>query len=325
MLASEMGRLQGGRCDRRGSASALLVVLFALSAASGSAQVPAETDAGKPATPTGAAPVAAAPPERAAQASHDVQAPRATAVRTLGPISIDGRVDEEAWAVAQPITEFFQTQPSEGDPISRPTDVRFLYDDDALYVGARLHDSDPVFTRLKKRDASFADTDLFAVYIDTYHDHKTAARFTTNPSAVKKDQSMNPDGSNGDTSWDPVWEVETEVTDQGWSVEMRIPFSQLRFSPADEQFWGLQVERRIRSLQEWAVFAFTPLLERGGVARYGHLDGIRGIQPGRPLELLPYVGGRAGFVHAPRSAEVDFENPFRDARDFGGQVGLDLK
>ena len=238
---------------------------------------------------------------------------------------MDGLPDEEAWAAAPPVTEFWQTRPFEGEHASQRTEARFLYDDEALYVGAMLYTDGPVAARLKRRDSNFADTDLFAVFIDGYHDHQLAYRFVVNAAAVRKDSRAGPDGSNGDTSWDPVWEATTQISDEGWSAEMRIPFSQLRFSPAELQVWGIQIERRDRFTNEWSYSAFTPLLERGGVARFGHLVGMEGIEPARPLELLPYVTGRAERLHVPGSSSVGFANPFQSGADFYGSAGLDLK
>jgi hypothetical protein len=257
--------------------------------------------------------------------SHAASAPQVVAVRLAGSLRMDGLPDEEAWAAAPPVTEYWQTQPFEGEPLSLPTDARFLYDDEALYVGAMLYSDGPVAARLKRRDSSFSDTDLFAVFIDGYHDHQLAYRFVVNAAGVRKDSRANPDGSNGDTSWDPVWEATTQISNEGWSVEMRIPFSQLRFSPGDVQVWGIQVERRDRWTNEWAYSAFTPLLERGGVARYGHLVGIEGIEPARPLELLPYITARAERLHVPANTGTGFADPFRSGSDYFGSAGLDLK
>ena len=256
---------------------------------------------------------------------HGRESPRAVAVRTSESIRVDGILDEDAWTSVPAITDFRQTQPSEGEVLSERTEVRFLYDSEALYVGAHLFDSGPVYARLKRRDASFADTDLFAVFIDGYHDHTRAYRLAVNAAGVRKDSHVNPDGSNGDTSWDPVWQASTQITADGWVAEMRIPFSQLRFSPADVQEWGIQVERKIRHTQEWGYFAFTPLLEAGGIAQYGHLEGIRGVEPGRRLELLPYVTARAERVQPTADPDVGYSDPFRSGSAFVGGAGLDLK
>ena len=255
--------------------------------------------------------------------SHMTSAPQARAVRLTGSLRLDGIPDEEAWASAPPVTDYWQTQPDEGERFSQRMEVRFLYDDDALYVGAMLYNETPVAARLKRRDSSFADTDLFAVFIDGYHDHRSAYRFVVNAAGVRKDSRANPDGSNGDTSWDPVWEADAQISDEGWSAEMRIPFSQLRFSPADVQVWGIQIERRDRFSQEFGYSAFTPLLERGGIARYGHLVGIEGIERARPLELLPYITGRAERLDVP--ASTGLSDPFRSGSDYFGSAGLDLK
>ena len=143
--------------------------------------------------------------------SHDPMAPRAQTVRTAQPIVIDGLLDEGAWMTAPAITEFLQTIPDEGQPVSEETEVRLLYDDDYIYVGAWLWDEGEVFTRLARRDAVVPDADFFAVLFDSYHDHRTAYRFGTWPSGVKKDLIIIAGGGLRDTSWDPVWDLETTI------------------------------------------------------------------------------------------------------------------
>jgi hypothetical protein len=260
------------------------------------------------------------------------ETPTARATRVDTSIEINGVRDEAAWTRAEPITAFTQLDPFEGAPTSEPIDVRIIYDDDALYIGAILGDSQPVSTRLARRDAGLPDSDFFTVQLDSYHDHQTAYRFSTNPSGVKRDGVVTTqtggggfgDGG-GNSSWDPVWDVATRVTDEGWVVEMRIPFSQLRFGRESEQTWGIQITREINRNQEEAVFSFTPKLERGGVARFGHLTGVNGVESGRKLELLPYVGMSAEYIQQDPSTQVSFSNPFRSGSDYFGRVGLDLK
>ena len=253
-------------------------------------------------------------------------APRARAARVNASISIDGALDDTAWSNAPPITDFLQTLPLEGEPVSERTTVRLVYDDAAIYIGAVLDDRSPVTTRLARRDAGLGDSDVFVVLLDSYHDHETAYRFWTNPSGVKGDEILT--GNNlrrGDSSWDPVWEVATDVTDSGWVVEIRIPFSQLRFSPSDLQVWGVQFERNINRTQENATFPFTPTLERAGVSRFAHLDGIEGIQTGRRLELLPYVVARGEYLELEQRSDVSFANPYQTGSDYFRGAGLDLK
>ena len=257
------------------------------------------------------------------------EAPLVPAVRASSSIRIDGMPDEAAWAAATPMTNFTQIDPFEGEPVSQPTEVRFLYDAAALYIGGRFYDSGPIMTRFARRDAGVSDSDLFTVSIDSYHDHQTSYRFTTNPSGLKRDATVTGGGrgfgGGGDSSWDPIWDVASAITDEGWFTEMRIPFSQLRFSPGDEMLWGIQAERNIRRIEETAVFSFTPKLEPGGVARYGHLTGLRGIGAGKKLEVLPYVGMRAEYIYQEPSSQVAFNNPFRSGSDYFGRAGVDLK
>lgn len=250
--------------------------------------------------------------------------PSARAVPLQGPIELDGRLDEEAWSAAVPITEFTQNDPQEGAPVSEPTEVRVLYDDESLYIGARLHDSHPVSTRLGRRDGRISGSDWFSVSVDSYRDFRTAYYFRVNPSGVRSDGVLS-GGGRPDSSWDPVWQSAVAITDSGWTVEMRIPFSQLRFRPADEHVWGMQIRREISRRQEQAVFSFTPKSESGGIARFGTLTGLRGIRPGSRMEVIPYLVGRASQVEVPRSDEVDFQNPFRSSSEFGARVGGDLK
>ena len=264
---------------------------------------------------------------QAPEADYDhALARRARAIRFDGSISIDGVLDEQVWSEAPPITDFVQTLPFEGSAVSEGTEVRLGYDDDAIYVGAVLDDRNPVTTRLARRDAGLGDSDVFIVLLDSYHDHETAYRFWTNPSGVKGDAIVTGNGTgSGDASWEPVWDLAAELTPTGWTVEMRIPFSQLRFSPQEQQVWGIQIERNIYRNQENATFPFTPVLERAGVSRFAHLDGIQGIEPGQRLELLPYVAARGEYLQLEGPSGVDFGNPYRSGSDHFADVGLDLK
>ena len=287
----------------------------------------AEPSQGEAPQGAGAAPTTTQP--RAPFHTNHEDKPTARAVRTDATIDIDGRLDEPAWMTAPPASGFWQVDPDEGAPASEPTEVRFLYDDDAIYVGAWLWDNDgQIPQRLARRDVGTGDVDLFAVHFDSYHSHRSSNRLNVIASGTMRDVAA---GANegrltgGDLSWDPVWDVRTTVTDHGWFVEMRIPFSQLRFNPEEEQVWGLQMERKIRPQQENTVWVWIPKTEPQGQITFGHLVGLSGIKPGRRLELLPYAGGSAEYVVVPRNEDVAFDNPFRSGSDYFGNVGLDLK
>ena len=244
--------------------------------------------------------------------------PTAHAARLTSPVHIDGRLDEPAWAAATPITEFTQTDPDEGKPASERTEVRILIGDDALYVGARLFDSEPgkIRARLARRDDG-TDSDLFEVFLDSYHDHLTASRFRVNPAGAIRDAAIGADGSEDD-SWDPVWTASARVDSLGWTAEMRIPLSQLRYNPRNED-WGIQLARGIFRKGEGAYFAFTPKKEQGGVSRYGTLTGLGHLPAPRHLELVPYVLGRNERLH------FASDDPFRSGSDWFSPTGLDVK
>ena len=149
--------------------------------------------------------------------------PVATAERTDEDIDINGRLDEAAWSRATPVTEFTQVDPFEGQPVSQRTEVRILYDSDAIYFGVRAWDDGPTTTRLGRRDMPLQDSDWIGIVIDSYHDHQTGYSFDVNPGGVKRDavKSMRPGGGErDDLSWDGVWDVETSVDDQGWIAEL---------------------------------------------------------------------------------------------------------
>src|SRR5262245_36180543 len=198
------------------------------------------------APPTTSAPPVAVPASRAPEAySHD-RGPAAPAVRTDGTFAVDGVLDEAAWMAATPITDLRQSTPDPGAPGTQKSEIRILYDDDNLYVGAWLFENRKrLRDRMIRRDGVLQDTDFLSVIFDSYHDHRVGYRFGTWPGGVEKDQTVIGDGGIGDVSWDAVWDLATSIDDRGWYVEMRIPFSQLRYRDIDVQEWGFQIERRI--------------------------------------------------------------------------------
>ena len=267
------------------------------------------------------------------------QRPTAVATRLTGGITLDGRLDEPAWAQAAPVSALTQLDPDEGAPASEPSDVRILYDGQALYVGARLRDSRRPTSRLVRRDAYVIDSDWLSVAIDSYHDHLSAYRFSVNPAGVRRDElfissgrtvssntvAVADRGGLADQSWDPVWETATTTSDSGWVAEIRIPFSQLRFDARDRQTWGLQIERRIARAQEVAQFAFTPKDQPSGVANYGHLVGVSGVRADRRLEVLPYTSGRLHMRPLAGDVGVGFDDPFRSRAELSARAGADVK
>lgn len=246
----------------------------------------------------------------------------ATAVRITGQAPrIDGRLDDAVWSSAPVISDFAQQRPNEGAAPSERTEIVMLYDDAALYVGARLLRQDPrrIARAMSRRDAS-GNAERFAVVLDTYMDRRTAFAFMVYASGVKSDVYLSRDSDHDGLSnqYNPVWDVRTTVDSAGWTAELRIPFSQLRFTAADEQEWGLEFQRVMPDKNEDDRWIVVPLREAGFVSRFGTLRGIKGIQPKRPVELVPYAA-----ADATHRGNVDSRNPFNDP--FAGRVGMDAK
>jgi hypothetical protein len=257
----------------------------------------------------------------AAQNVHPTPPPEVRAVPLQEAIRLDGKLDEAVWRTAPAATAFRQSQPNEGQPATQRTDVRFAFDDAAIYVGARMFDDSGargVQTRLVRRDAS-ADADYLEVIFDTYHDHIGRLFFTVNPSGVRAD--ANGLGGGSDDSWDPVWEVKTTIDSLGWTAEMRIPFSQLRYpTTRAEQTWGLQIWRQANRLNELSQWSFWRLTESGGPPYFGHLTGLVIHRAPEKAEVLPYVVGRSSNVPV-----SDPGDPFAKSHVMDGRVGADAR
>jgi hypothetical protein len=241
------------------------------------------------------------------------------AVRTAGPLTVDGALLEPVWQEAPAFTALVQRDPVEGAPPSQPSEIRVAYDDDALYVGARLHDSAPdsVAARLARRDASIA-SDRFALYLDPYRDRRSGYYFMVNAAGTLYDGTLSNDVDD-DKSWDGVWEGRARRDGLGWTVEMRIPWSQLRFAAGDRHVWGINFAREIPRRRERAYAAYRPRKASGFVSRFPELVGIERIAPGRSIELLPYVTTQTEHL------EHDPGDPFNDGSRMRGSGGGDLR
>jgi uncharacterized protein DUF5916 len=244
---------------------------------------------------------------------------RAHAIRRTGSISIDGNLDEPAWAAAPKQSGFTQRFPKDGAKASYETRFAILYDDEAIYVGVWADDPDPRQIRrlLTRRDVD-SPADAIAVGIDSYHDRRTAYVFQLNAAGVQRDMLLF-DDSNMDDTWDAVWTGDVSITDKGWTAEFRIPLNQLRFGENETHEWGLQVMRTVSRTQEQASWSPWPRSASDTVSKFGVVDGIDHVRPGRRLELLPYATG--GFQQQP----VDAGDPLNNTYKGNGNVGLDLK
>lgn len=250
---------------------------------------------------------------------------QAEAVRLDGAIELDGSPGEDPWARAEWFDDFVQKEPVQGAEPSVRTEIAFLYDDEALWVGARLEARDPaeLERRLTRRDEA-GNVERLMVSLDTYQDGRTAYTFAVTAAGVRLDwYHPSDDEYNRDETFDPVWQARTALDPGfGWTAELRIPISQLRFTAGDEQLWGLNINRYIPDGNEDLYWVLIDREEAGWSSRMGDLAGITGLTPSRRLEVLPYIASEATFRSA---GAFDAANPFVDDADATGRVGLDVK
>jgi hypothetical protein len=255
------------------------------------------------------------------QVSQDNGRKQARAVRVAaGAVNVDGQLDDAAWRNAPAVTEFVQREPTEGAPPTDRMEVRFVYDDDALYVGARMYSNAPIQAPMGRRDNGDQAEHLL-VSLDTYLDRRTASTFGTTATGVRIDRYFSSDRPwDADDSFDPVWQARTSVDAQGWSAELWIPFSQLRFTARSPQVWGLNIQRWVPSRNEEVYWALVARTDERWASLFGDLQGIDGIAPSRRLELMPYVASSSHLI-----GDRDRSDPFTGGGNLEGRVGLDAK
>ena len=240
------------------------------------------------------------------------------AVRALSPITVDGRLEEDVWK-GEAAEGFTQSDPKDGEPATERTKVWVAYDDRALYIAAFCYDSEPgkIISRLGRRDAQI-DSDWFTFSVDPYYDKRSGYSFSVNPAGSITDQALSND-VNDDETWDGVWEAKAAINGEGWAVEMRIPFNQIRFPKKDEYVWGVNFLRVIKRKNEKVAFCWVPKADVAYVSRFARLEGIRGISPGRSVEFMPYAVASAQFQPAEPG------NPYQTGHQTLGNAGFDLK
>jgi hypothetical protein len=235
------------------------------------------------------------------------------------PITVDGYITDPAWKEAQLIATLIQREPREGNPSSEKTEIRILYDMENLYIGIICFDSEPgkIVANEMRRDAELINNDFVEVVIDTFHDHRNAFYFATNPLGAQHDALVRDEGSNINTNWDGIWFVQAKRFDQGWSVEMALPFYTLRFNKGDNKIWGINFGRFIARKKEESYW--TPMLRDFGffgrlkISFYGHLTGLPEICRTKNIQVMPYlIGG---------GQQSDTASNFQPS----GNLGLDLK
>jgi hypothetical protein len=265
----------------------------------------------------------------------------ATAARAQQPPRLDGRLDDDVWANAPVLAGFVQREPVEGTPVSERTELRVLYDERALYIGAWLSDSEPdgIVAGEARRDTDISDADALVLVVDTYLDRQNGFVFGTTPAGIEYDGQVTREGEGGagqmlrqqsgagggfNKNWDGSWEVATSRDGNGWYAEFRIPFATLRYAGSGAQVWGLNAARRIRRRNEEAFWA--PIPRQYNLYRVS-LAGMLTLEapPARTASITPYVlaSGRRDYVSA-TSADGDFDAGADAKLGLSSSLTLDL-
>jgi hypothetical protein len=239
-----------------------------------------------------------------------------------GSITLDGRLAESVWDAAQAVSDFVQKEPDEGAAPTERTDVRFVYDDEALYIGARMSKppGSTIQASMARRD-QVEQSEHILVAFDTFLDRRTAYVFGVTAQGVRVDRyHASDDETVFDETYDMVWEAKTTRDDSGWTAEMWIPFSQLRFDKKERLVWGLNIRRYTPTLDEDDYWVPVPRTMRAWSSRFGTLTGIVGLPANRRVELSPYIAS-SSLLNGNR----DPRNPFDNGVNLNGRVGADLK
>ena len=240
---------------------------------------------------------------------------RLAAVRTSERITVDGQLDEPAWNQAPVASEFIQNEPSEDQPASEDTEVRVLYDQQNLYFGIYVRDSQPggrIIGGLQK-DFNRSSGDAVQILLDTFQDQRNGYQFAINPAGAKWDAQITNEGRETNDNWDALWTVRTQAVEDGWTGEIAIPFRTLKFPSAAVQTWGMNFHRSVRRRNEDSYWSPLPrIYDVDRVSLAGTLEGLEEVRPGANIRIKPYVVGSLG-----ESSDGD--------RDLTGDLGVDFK
>ncbi|MEL6986765.1 MAG: DUF5916 domain-containing protein, partial [Bacteroidota bacterium] len=240
------------------------------------------------------------------------------ATRTQESIKLDAVLDEQIWKEANIADKFIGFRPDPGKPLSEKTEVRVVYDNTALYVGAKLFDSqaDSIYQQLVERD-NIGASDFFGISLDTYQDGQNGFTFIVTAAGVQYDAKVS--SFNGeDQSWDAVWASKVLHTEEGWFVEMKIPYSAIRFANKEEQVWNVNFVRRIQRTQEHSFWNELDPKVNGFFTQAGTLSQIKNIKSPVRLSITPFLSVYAENFNDPNG------NP---KSTWGSQFngGMDLK
>ena len=239
--------------------------------------------------------------------------------KTTTAITLDGMPTEDAWKQVEWGGDFIQNKPNEGKPPSQPTSFKILYDESYLYIAYWAQDSAPdsIIKRMGRRDEFPGD--WVEINIDTYHDLRTAFSFTFSVSGVRSDEFVSNDGNDWDGNWNPIWFGKSHIDSTGWTAEIKIPLSQLRYGNEPEKIWGFQITRRIFRKEERSNWQYIPQSSGVWVSRFGELHGIKNIPMHKQIEIAPYITTQVDKY------KKEEGNPYADGTDARMTVGVDGK
>jgi hypothetical protein len=236
----------------------------------------------------------------------------------LNSIKLDGAADEAAWQIVDWSSDFVEYKPDENTAPAYPTRFKVLYDSKFLYLAYHCLDArDSIVKRMGRRDEFPGD--WVEVNLDCYHDLRTAFSFTLSASGVRGDEFISGNGENWDGNWNPIWHAKTLVNDSGWTAEIKIPLSQLRYNKDPDKVWGLQVQRLIFRKEERSYWQYIPQRLNGWVSNFGELHGLNNVKPQKQVELAPYV------VAQTTTYKKQEGNPFATGKDSRISGGIDGK
>ncbi len=243
----------------------------------------------------------------ACQAASADEAKSLRAKAIAEPITLDGSLNEPQWQDVQAAGGFIQREPATGAPATEETEVRVVYTPTALYIGIRALDSQPraMVARAMQRDADVAEDDSVSIVLDTFGDRRNGYFFATNANGVRTDALISDEGDDVNLEWNGVWRVEARRSEEGWTAEMEIPFSTLRFAP-EKDAWGMNVRRLVRRKGEESYWAPLPLeADVNRVSLAGRLAGLQGMSPGLNLRVKPFTveSGRESAAANERAAD----------------------
>ncbi len=244
------------------------------------------------------------------------------AIRLDGPLQLDGQLDERVYFTVPPVTDFIQQEPDEGAPARDQTEVWVMFDRDTFYVAARCWSTDPariIANEMKRDSYNMFGNETFSVVLDTFYDRRNGFNFITNALGALFDATITNERT-PNLDWNAVWDVRTGRFEQGWTLEMAIPFKSLRYRTGAAQIWGINFQRNVASTNETSFLTPIPAaLAFQGMFRFSSAPTLVGVEvpaSGTRLEVKPY---------AISDVTTDFNATPRLSNDPGGDFGVDVK